>query len=283
MKKIVASLLITIFVVAGCSALKEFATIQQPTVDFNKVNIESISFDGVNLLFDFEVNNPNQVGVDAEEYSYEFFINDNSFISGSREENIRINRGSTSLVQIPVSLNYSEVLNTFTSLVRSDSLSYRIASEIQFDIPGIGNRMVPVSAEGALPIPRFPRIEFGGIEVKNLSFSGADLELGIRVFNPNSFGLNLYNLKYLLNVNGREWLDAQLGDSFRVGAYSNDMVTIPVRLNATQMGSVLVEMMRGSSEFQYNLSGTADVSADIDQFEVEGTLPYNLSGTYQTE
>jgi len=77
MKKTAAFLLITIIFIAGCSALRDFANIQQPSVDFNRVSIQSISFDGIDLLFDFEVNNPNQVGVDASEYSYEFFINDN--------------------------------------------------------------------------------------------------------------------------------------------------------------------------------------------------------------
>lgn len=48
------------------------------------------------------------------------------------------------------------------------------------------------------------------------------------------------------------------------------------------MGSVLLEMMRGSTKLHYNLSGFADVSADIEEFEARGTVPYDLSGSYQT-
>lgn len=283
MKKIIASLVIIMIFIAGCSALKDFANIQQPTVDFNRVTVQSFNFSSVNLLFDFEVNNPNQVGVDAEEYSYEFFINDNSFISGRQEENLRIERSSSSFVQIPVSLNFTEISDMFASFGGRDSFSYRIASEVQFDIPGLGRRMVPVSTEGELPIPRLPRLEFGGFDVTNLSMSGADLELGIRIFNPNSFGLNLSNVDYLLNVNGREWLDAKIVENIRIGANEENLVKIPIRLNAAQMGSVLVEMMRGSSELRYNLSGSADVSAEIDEFDVSGTLPFDLTGRYVTD
>lgn len=283
MKKIIASLLITFMFITGCSALKEFANIEKPVVDFDNVSVQSFSFNGVNLLFDFEVHNPNQVGVDAEEYSYEFFINDNSFISGRQVENLRIDRRSSSFVQIPVSLTFSEVFNTFSSMAGRNSFSYRIASEVQFDIPGLGRRTVPVSTAGELPIPRLPRIEFGGIYVNSVSLSGADLELGIRIFNPNSFGLNLSDVDYLLNVNGREWLDASILDSFQIGALEEDTVRIPIRLNATQTGSVLRELMGGSSELQYNLSGSADVSADIEGFNVGGTLPFDLSGMYITD
>ena len=283
MKKVIISLFISLVFIAGCSTLRDLANIQQPTIDFDRVTVQSFNFNAVNLLFDFEVNNPNQVGVDAEEYSYEFFINDNSFISGRQVENLRISRGSSSFVQIPVSLNFSEIYNMFASFAGRDSFSYRIASEVQFDIPGLGRRTVPVSAAGELPIPRLPGIEFGGIDVKNISMSGADLELGIKVSNPNSFGLNLSNIDYLLNVNGREWLDARVGDNIRIGASEESMVRIPIRLNAAQMGSVLVEMMRGSSELQYNLSGSADVSAELEEFDVSGTLPFDLSGRYTTD
>lgn len=283
MKKfITASILVTIILTSGCAALRDFANVQQPTVDFTRVSVQSINFDGVSLLFDFDVNNPNQVGIDAKEYSYEFFINDNSFVTGRQVENLRINRMSSSVVQVPVTLNFSEMMNTFGSLAGRDSLSYQIASEVQFEIPGLGTRTVHVSAAGDLPIPRLPAVEFGGFDVKNISLSGAEMEIAFRITNPNSFGLNLSNAAYVLNVNGREWLDTRLVETIRIGAKESNMVRIPVRLDAAQMGSVFVEMLSGSTEFQYNLSGAADVSADIVEFDAEGRVPFNVSGTYRT-
>ncbi len=267
----------------SCSALREFADVRQPTISYSQMSIQSISFDEVTLLFDFDVNNPNQIGVTADQYSYEFFINQNSFLSGTQTENLRISRESTSLVQVPVSLNFSEVFNTFSSLVRRDSLSYELSTEVQFDVPGLGKQRVPISAAGELPIPRMPRIEFGGLNINNLSLAGADLEVGFRVSNPNSFGLSMANAAYVLNVNGRQWLDTRLGDTIRLGASESDMINIPIRLDATQMGSVLLDLMRGTTEFDYNISGSADISADIEGFEDGSTVPFDLDGRYRTE
>jgi len=282
MKKLIPVISL-LFLIASCSALRDFADVRQPTVNYSQVSIQNISFEGVTLLFDFDVNNPNQFGVTADQYSYEFFINDNSFLSGTQAENLRIIRESTSLVQVPISLNFSEVFNTFSSLLRRDSLSYQLSTEVEFDVPGLGKQRVPINAAGELPIPRMPRIEFGGLNVNNLSMSGADLEVGFRVSNPNSFGVSLANAVYTLNVNGREWLDTRLADAIRLGASDSDMITIPIRLNASQMGSVLVDMMRGTTEFDYNISGSADISADIDGFEDGNTIPFDLDGTYRTE
>lgn len=272
-----------LFLIASCSALRDFADVRQPTVNYSQVSIQNISFEGVTLLFDFDVNNPNQFGVTADQYSYEFFINDNSFLSGTQTENLRISRESTSLVQVPISLNFSEVFNTFSSLLRRDSLSYQLSTEVEFDVPGLGKQRVPINAAGELPIPRMPRIEFGGLNVNKLSMSGADLEVGFRVSNPNSFGVSLANAAYTLNVNGREWLDTRLADAIRLDASESDMITIPIRLNASQMGSVLVDMMRGTTEFDYNISGSADISADIDGFDDGSNIPFDLDGTYRTE
>ncbi len=246
------------------------------------MSIQNISFDGVTLLFDFDVNNPNRFGVSADQYSYEFFINDNSFLSGTQQENIRISRESSSVVQVPVSLNFSDVFSTFTSLVRRDSLSYKIATEVQFDIPGLGRQRVPVSTAGELPIPRMPRIEFSGLNVRNLSLSGAEIDLGFRVSNPNSFGISLSNAAYVFRVNGREWLDTRLGDRIRIGGSQSDTITIPVRLNASQMGSVLLDLIGGSTQFDYNLSGSANISAELEGFQDGGTIPFDVSGRHTT-
>jgi LEA14-like dessication related protein len=269
-----------LFFISGCAILRDYADVQRPSVTFSDMSIQSISFDGVTLLFDFDVKNPNRFGILADQYSYEFFINDNSFISGTQRENIRISRESTSVVQVPVSLNFSEMFNTFSSLVQRDSFSYNISTEVQFDVPGLGRQRVPVSTAGELPIPRIPRIEFSGFNVRSISLSGAEMDLSFKISNPNPFGISLSNAAYAFHVNGREWLDTRLGDRIRIDGSESDIVTIPVRLNATQMGSVLLDLIGGSTRFDYNLTGSADISADLEGFQDGETMPFDFTGRY---
>lgn len=282
MKKTIPFVILLI-IISSCAALRDLADFRQPTANFDKMSIQNISFDGVTLLFDFDINNPNRFGINADQYSYEFFVNDNSFLSGIQTENLRVSRESTSTIQVPVSLNFSEIYNTFSSVAQRDSISYRIATEVQFDIPGIGLRRVPVSTAGVLPVPRMPRIEFGGYNVKNLSLSGAELDIHLRVTNPNRFGISMANAAYALNVNGREWLDTRLGETIRLSGTESDQITIPIRLNASQMGSVLLEMMAGNTSFNYNLTGSADIFADIEGFDDGTTIPFDLDGRYTTD
>jgi len=262
----------------SCAALRDAASIQEPGVQFSDMSIQTINFDGVTLLFDFDVTNPNRLDISAESYNYEFFINGQSFISGTQEERLEIGRESTSTVQVPVSMSFSNLYESFRSVLQQDSISYRMDTAVSFSLPVIGSRTVPVQAEGELPIPKVPRIQFGDFDMKRLSFSGADVDISFRVSNPNPFGITLAGADYTLRVNGNEWLDTNLGESIRVNGSETREITIPLELSASQMGSALMEMMRGRKEFEYNLTGQARVSADIEGFTQEQSVPFDLEG-----
>ncbi len=279
MKKLLVLLFASIFL-ASCGSLRDFADVKEPDVTFTNMSIQNITFEGVTLLFDFDINNPNRFGVSAESYNYEFFINERSFLTGVEDQSFKIERESSNQIQIPVSLSFTEVYETFRSVMRQDSLSYMLSSEVEFDMPVMGSRKVPVTANGSLPIPKIPRIQFGEFNVKEISLSGANVEVSFRVSNPNAFGISIANAKYMLNVNGRQWLDTQLDERIYVDGSEQRVITIPVRLSATQMGSAMVEIMSGNSTFNYKLTGSAEVSAELEGFVDGQLLPFELEGVY---
>ena len=264
----------------GCSTIRDAADIQEPNVSFQNMSIDQITFDGVTLLFDFEINNPNRFGISADQYSYEFFINENSFITGLQDEPLSIGSESTQLIQVPVNLNFSEVYETFNSVVRQDSLSYALSTEVEFDVPVLGSRKVPVRTSGEVPIPKAPRISMGEFNVKDISLSGAEVEVSFNVQNPNPFAISIANAAYELTVNGREWLDTTLDETIRVAGSERQTINIPIRLSSSQMGSALMDLMRGESTFDYDLKGSADISAELDGFRNGQSFPFDLSGSY---
>lgn len=283
MNKHILPVILTMFLLSSCATLRDAADVREPDVSFSDMSIQNINFDGVTLLFDFDVTNPNRMGVSADSYNYEFFINGQSFITGTQEEQIEIGRESTTTVQVPVSLTFSEVYESFRSVLRQDSVSYKMATNVSFSLPVVGRRTVPVEADGQLPIPKMPRIEFGDFEMKRMSFSGADIEVSFRVMNPNSFGLSLEGANYTLRVNGKNWLDTNLGEAIRVSGSESKDITIPLNLSASQMGSALIEMMGGRKEFDYQLTGTARVSADLEGFSTPQAVPFDLEGTFNLD
>lgn len=276
-------LMLLLTVLSSCATLRDAANVQEPDVRFSNMSIQTINFDGVTLLFDFDVTNPNRLDVAADGYNYEFFINGQSFISGTQDDRLEIGRESTSTIQVPVSMTFSNLYESFRSVLRQDSISYRMDTAVSFSLPVIGSRTVPVQAEGNLPIPKVPRIQFGDFEMKRLSFSGAEVDISFLVNNPNPFGITLAGADYALKVNGKEWLDTSLGESYRVDGSDAHEITIPIKLSASQMGSALVEMMGGRKEFEYRLTGQARIAADLEGFTEEQTVPFDLEGLFNLD
>lgn len=283
MKKCLIISVIMVSFLAGCSALRELSDIKEPTVAFSDVSIQSLSFDGITLLFDFDVTNPNRFGVSAEQYQYEFFINDRSFLSGEQKEGISIDRETTTIIQVPVSFTFSKLAETFGSLIRQDSLSYQLSTEVEFELPAAGRQRVPVEAGGQFPLPKIPRIEFGDFNVTDMSFTGARIEVSFQVINPNSFGITLSGADYQLEVNGNEWLDSSIEQAIEVRGSESTEIEIPIRLNAAQLGSAMRDIISGETDFQYRLTGEAEISADIEGFDSAQLIPFDLSGRYRLD
>lgn len=282
MKKLIFTVLILSFL-SGCNTIKDLANVQKPSVRYSSMSIEDISFSDVTLIFDFDVTNPNSFGVSADQYQYEFFINGNEFVTGIQNEKFRIANNSTTTIQVPVSLTFSEVFETVSSVARQDSMAYRLSTEVQFDIAGLGKQRVPVSTQGELPIPKMPRIELNSFEVEDLSLMGADLVAAFRIENPNPFGISFANTFYNIEVNGKDWLNTTLERNINLNGSESDLITIPIRLNSSQMGSVLMDMLRGETEFEYHLTGSAEVSADIKGFTGMDTISFDRTGTYRMD
>jgi len=275
------SALLLLFFITGCAALKDLANIQKPSLEYSNISVQSINFNQAELLFNFEVNNPNPIGITASGYSYDFLVNSNSFLSGNQDRNVNIGSSRSSVLQVPVTLQYTELLNTFRSLLQSDEFNYALSTEFLFDIPGLGQQRLPANASGRLPIPKIPGFEFAGFNIESISPSGADMELKIGINNPNAFPIFLNSASYVLNVNGREWLNTSLSDAVRVSSDGSSEIVIPVQLNAVQMGSVLFDLMRGSTEFDYSLNGNADVGAQIEGFSFTENILFDREGVFR--
>lgn len=283
MKNAVIAVFSLLLLLPGCAAIGELSDVREPAVQFRNMSVSNITFDDVTLLFDFDVTNPNRFGVRAAGYEYDFFINDRSFVQGSMDEPVAIERESASVIQIPVTLSYQEVYRTFSSVLNQDQISYNLSTEVDFDLPVLGMQSVPVSTSGEIPVPKPPRVEFGDFNINQVSLSGAEAEVTFRVSNPNVFALSLLSASYNLRVNGREWLDTTLSELIRVESGQTREVQIPVRLNSAQLGSALMDLMGGSTTFNYELEGSASVSADLEGFPASQMIPFELNGTYTVQ
>lgn len=244
------------------------------------MRLTNINFEQLDLVFDLAVENRNPVPLNLAGLDYDLKIENQSLVSGVTAQAINIAANSTSPVQLPITLKFSDLKNLPGELWNKDKLAYQLAAQFNINLPVIGNYAIPLSKTGDLPVPKAPKIKIKDIKVNNLSFTSADLVTTVEVANPNDFNLGLSNFNYQLNVNQQNWGQGKINQSSNIPNKGTGVIDIPVKLNLLSIGSAAYKMLLNKSPLNYQLTGNTTLNTDIDllknldmPIDVKGTAP----------
>jgi len=263
----------------NCATVNQMLnSLQRPNVTVDRVHISGLSFENIDLLFDLKINNPNAIKISLAGFDYDFFLNGNSFVKGQQDKGLSIEASGESIVQIPISLRFADVYQTYNSLKKNDSTDYELKLGFAFDIPVLGDVRVPVSQKGMLPMVKLPSFSIHSLKLDRLTLGGADLKLQLAVDNSNSFGLNLDKMNYRFNVNGQSWVNGASQNVKQVHQKERTIIDIPISLNFFEVGQSVYQLLTGNSQLNYNFTGDFDVSTSLMQFG-EVNLPVEKTGS----
>jgi len=265
-----------------CETLR--AAFKEPSVSFNSAQLVKITFTGTELLCKVQVKNPNAFNIPFPEIGWEFFIDNNSFVKGVvKNDQQRINARSTTLVDVPVSVKYLDVFNTFKSLIDSDQANYKIALALKFPIPVIRERVWNFEHKGVFPILKPPTISFKGITAKNLSLSRIDFDVIWEVENPNIFNMNVKDLSFSLAVNGSSWANGRVPNAPQLTAKRKTEIPLSFSINSLSMITSITSIITGGTNVSYVCGGNLSLGMVLQGYNVpeipDLNLPVNFSGT----
>ena len=143
------------FVSAACTGFK------RPEIDLENVEVGSLGLSGGTLLVNVRVQNPNPVGVRAEDLKYELFIRApqdsanadgwHRLTSGTYNESIEVGARQTRTVQVPIDFRYSDLGDAYRSVLRSGQISYRAVGTVRVRAAG-ASREVPFRKTGSVMV-----------------------------------------------------------------------------------------------------------------------------------
>jgi len=251
--------------------------VQEPKAQVKHVSITDLSLNKVDLLFDIAVDNPNNLGINLNGFDYDLLLDNASFLSGKKETKLQIGANETASVDIPLSLTFEQVKKALKSLSSLDTIPYQLDLKLGVELPVLGVIEVPVSKKGSFPNVRVPTVSLGGIEMGKLGLTGADLNLKIKIKNPNTFSFNTDKLNYNLEVSGKKWISGSLPQSVTIKKKAEQTIKIPVSLNFLDMGTSVYNLLVGDSDLSYRLTGNADFNSDLKILKTF-SLPFDKSG-----
>jgi LEA14-like dessication related protein len=262
---------------ANLSKMLDQMNVKEPAASVEDARITGLDFEKIDLMFGIDIKNPNSVGIAMDGFDYDLLLNENSFISGNKNEKLNIEAQGTSRVDFPVSLKFVDIYNMFNSLKSADSTKYQVKLGLIFNLPVLGATRIPISHTGHLPIPKLPSISVKDLKMNSFGFTGANLDLKIGIANPNAFSMIFDKLNYNFQINGLDWASGQNTRPMQVNEKGEGIVTIPVKLDFLQMGQSVYQLINGTSNLNYKLSGKVDMSSNISILG-KHSLPFDQSG-----
>ena len=191
---------------------------------------------------------------------------------------VLLNLFSLSTIQIPLSLSFVDIYNTFQGLKNQDSTTYEINAGLSFtiQIPGVPNR-IPIRRTGTLPLLKLPKISVASLKLNNLSLTGADLSLKVKVMNPNAFRFMLKGMTYDFEINGAQWLSGNSQENLQVSAKDESLLNFPISLNFFQIGRSVAQLLKNDQPLEYRFKGAVNLDSSLPLLG-EVHLPFVRSG-----
>jgi LEA14-like dessication related protein len=128
---------------------------------------------------------------------------------------------------------------------------------------------------------REPEIQLDHVVVRGVGLTGGNLDLVVKVDNPNAFSLQGTKLQVGLDVEGSHLGDITYDNDFVVPEAGQTTITLPLRFGWSGVGSA-VRAALGHGDLPYKMKGQATLRVpwgrQVVSFTHEGRAPLTRSG-----
>jgi LEA14-like dessication related protein len=208
------------------------AAFRQPEVSLRSVDMSSISPEEIQLLCTLEVENPNLFNLPFPEIDWTLFINGNAFLSGMLAEGDAIIPGSVRILNIPLSLSYTALVDAARSGAsgRARELDYQMVVETRFLLPVQGEWIRRFERQGKLPLVQMIALRNPSFEITSLDFEGIDILCSLTVDNPNPFSIPFPRMDYDFDVRNNNFMSGTVEHPDALAAGGPTAVDIRLRV-----------------------------------------------------
>ncbi|OQY60478.1 MAG: hypothetical protein B6245_01270 [Desulfobacteraceae bacterium 4572_88] len=256
-----------LMMMSGCAVIQEF--VQKPQISFEGLSLKNMSLSEGDMVFRLRVTNPNPMGATLRNVSYNLKINDREFLKDVLEQNITLAAGGSSMVEVPLTINYLNFFESVRDFIGSDKIVYDLSGSA-----GIGPFDIPYHTNGDFPVPKLPRVSLKNVSVADFSLTGASVICAIDLKNPNSFAMNMSGLSYSIALDGKKLAEGIAENVSPMNEKGSTVIKVPIRMNFFELGRSAYRMLKKSSS-DYELKG--EMKFSLPQAG-EKSFPFQKSG-----
>lgn len=126
---------------------------QQPTARISSANLGEVSPTYMVMRFDVVVENPYNFALPLSNLDYKLSSEGQEFMNGTADVEGDVPAQSSRVLDIPVRINYRELLSTVSGARPGGSIPYKADLGLSVNVPALGPMRLPMSSEGRLNLP----------------------------------------------------------------------------------------------------------------------------------
>ncbi|MCK6525305.1 LEA type 2 family protein [Myxococcota bacterium] len=247
-----------------------------PTVTFSELRVNDVDWDGIESDFVFNVNNPNPLTINLDRFNYSLAFEEVEWLSGDSPDGLELAAADASELALPVSLEFETLFEMVQAVRGEDDIGFGLQGSFGFDTD-LGPVDLPYSEDGGFPAPRRPTFSLEKLKVKDISFTGADLNLRVNVDNDHGSNLFFQDVNFAVNLAGVDVGGGFLADLGDVGAgASTQTVNFPITVNFLDVGTAIYDVLQGEKL-------EVGFAADMDVDSPFGLIPLAVAETKRIE
>jgi len=135
-----------LFAVMGCATLGR-QSFREPVVTFKDLQLQGVGLTGGTLDVVLSVYNPNSFRLDTRRLTYRLMVDTTGIGEGVYDKAFTVKNGDSSIVHLPVTLNYAGLSAAGKQLLGRGSVNYRVVGDITVATP-LGDFTRPYSQTG---------------------------------------------------------------------------------------------------------------------------------------
>lgn len=270
------ALLAAVAVAAFALALKD-----DIKITLEEKRVENLSPEGLDLVFYISLENVSSRDYALSGYTYRFVIQEQEYFrlpETSLDRTLPLTGGSREMIRFPVRITYELLHQSIAGIRDAASVSCYIMGEMMFARGRRRGGALPFAFSAEFPLFQAPTVAVHAVKAKALTIGGADLEVELRVSNPNGFSLSVDELEYDLKIGGHPLKQGRLSSTVPVTASSEQSLSIPLLFSFYEVGNDVHGLLQQET-VSCQVSGTLVVRTEWGRL----SLPYRLDQSVPVE
>ena len=267
--------LMLIAMLAGCQSMNDMLKMApKPSARVADVKFRGVTLDKLDLVFDVEVSNPYSASLPLLRVSYQLASGGQKILDGALPTGTSIPASGSSLVALPVSVQFASLLRTLQGVRPGSVVPYEASFDVSVDAPVVGPRSLPVSHRGELPVPAVPDVSLVSFDVGAMSLDKVEATARLRVKNTNQFAVDLGMLSFDLALGGQRVAHSASSGGQKLAPGQSGDVAVPLSFSPRELGVSILSVLRGG-ESAYAVNGSVELGTAYGLLK----LPFSQKGS----